>query len=179
MSGFHLPRALGRLLRSQMTQAYLPPATTLPRALARTPHSRACVAATMLEIIGSKIFGRPAPNPLLYLEEFVRDRLIAEGFNANLTRHTRDGGADIVVRDELGEIVYLVQCKHTTKIDVPIDAGLLEDARRVRDNWRASGAVVIGVTNARTFSPRVTNEFKKINGRLIARDDLFQLRFSD
>ena len=114
----------------------------------------------------------------LYLEEFVRDRLIAEGFNANMTRYTRDGGADIVVRDELGEIVYLVQCKHTTKIDVPIDAGLLEDARRVRDNWRASGAVVIGVTNARTFSPRVTSEFKKINGRLIARYDLWQLRFS-
>jgi hypothetical protein len=115
----------------------------------------------------------------IYLEEFVRDRLIAEGFNANLTRYKGDGGADIVVRDEVGEIVFLVQCKHTTNIDIPIDAGLLEDACRARDNWRASGAVVIGVSNARKFSPRVINEFKKINGRLIARDDLCQLRFSN
>jgi hypothetical protein len=115
----------------------------------------------------------------IYLEEFVRDRLIAGGFNANLTRHTGDGGADIVVRDELGEIVYLVQCKHTTNTDTPIDAGLLEDARRVRNNWRASGATVIGVTNARRFSPSVITEFKKINGRLIARDELWRLQFSD
>jgi hypothetical protein len=59
-----------------------------------------------------------------------------------------------------------------------LDAGLLEDARRVRDSWRASGAVVVGVTNARRFSPKVLSEFKKINGRLIARDDLWRLRFS-
>jgi len=39
--------------------------------------------------------------------------------NAALTRHTGDGGADIIVRDDFGQIIYLIQCKHTTKIDVP------------------------------------------------------------
>jgi hypothetical protein len=49
----------------------------------------------------------------LELEEFVRDRLLLDGLNAMFTRTTGDGGADIVVRDELGEIIYLIQCKHT------------------------------------------------------------------
>jgi hypothetical protein len=114
----------------------------------------------------------------IYLEEFVRDRFLAEGLNANLTRHTGDGGADIVVRDELGQIIYLVQCKHTTNIDTPIDAGLLDDARRVRENWHAKDALVVGVSNAKRFSPRVVDQFKKINGRLIARDGLWRLRFT-
>ena len=114
----------------------------------------------------------------LGLEEFVRDQLLAEGLNANLTRSTGDGGADIVVKDELGEIIYLVQCKHTTNIDAPIDAGLLEDARRVKSNWRVQDALVIGVTNAEKFAPRVIAEFEKIKGRLISRDELPRLRFS-
>ena len=114
----------------------------------------------------------------IFLEEFVRDRLLAEGLNANLTRHTGDGGADIVVRDELGLILYLVQCKHTTNVDTPIDAGLVDDARRVRENWRAKDAVVVGVSNAKRFSARVVDQFKRINGRLIARDDLWRLRFT-
>jgi SNF2-related domain/Restriction endonuclease len=112
------------------------------------------------------------------LEEYIRDLLIAEGLDANLTRHTNDGGADIVVRDELGEITYLIQCKHTTNVDLPMDAGLLEDCRRVRENWKAPQAVVIGVSNAKKFAPRVIDEFKRINGRLIARDELWRIRFS-
>ena len=80
--------------------------------------------------------------------------------------------------DELGQIVYLVQCKHTTKRDVPIDAGLLEDARRVQSTWRAQNALVIGISNAKKFAPRVIAEFEKIKGRLIARDELPRLRFS-
>jgi SNF2 family DNA or RNA helicase len=112
------------------------------------------------------------------LEEFVRDRLISEGLSANLTARSGDGGADIVVRDELGQIIYLIQCKHTTNIDLPIDAGMLEDARRVRDNWRAREAIVIGVSNAKKFAPRVVDEFRRIQGRLVARDDLWRIRFS-
>ena len=113
----------------------------------------------------------------LRLEEFVRDRLLAEGFLANLTKRVGDGGADIVVKDEVGEIIYLVQCKHTTNIESPIDAGILEDARRVRNNWRANNAMVIGVSNAAKFAPRVIAEFERINGRLISRDGLRDLHF--
>ena len=112
------------------------------------------------------------------LEEFVRDQLLAEGLSANLTQSTGDGGADIVVRDELGQIIYLIQCKHTGNIDVPIDAGLLEDARSVQGNWQAQDALVIGVSNAKKFASRVITEFEKIKGRLIARDELPRLRFS-
>jgi hypothetical protein len=114
----------------------------------------------------------------LGLEEFIRDRLLSEGLSANLTQRTGDGGADIVVRDELGQIIYLIQCKHTANIERPIDAGLLEDAHRVRDNWRAQDAMVIGVSNAKAFAPRVVAEFRKINGRLIPRGELVQARFS-
>jgi hypothetical protein len=106
------------------------------------------------------------------LEEFVRDCLLSDGFNAILTRTTGDGGADIIVRDELGTIVYLIQCKHTTNIDIPIDAGLLEDVKRFCRNWQAPAAVVIGVSNAKRFAQRVINEFERINGRLVGRDDL-------
>jgi HJR/Mrr/RecB family endonuclease len=114
----------------------------------------------------------------LGLEEFVRDKIIDQGLHAVLTRSTGDGGADIVVRNEIGDITYLVQCKHTNNIDVPIDAGLVQDARRVRENWRATGAIVIGVTNAKAFTPSVVEEFGKINGRLVARGDLAFLRLN-
>jgi SNF2 family DNA or RNA helicase len=114
----------------------------------------------------------------LGLEEFVRDQLLAEGLSTNLTQRTGDGGADLVVKDELGQIIFLIQCKHTANIDLPIDAGLLEDAARVRENWRAQEAMVIGISNAKKFAPRVVAEFKKINGRLIAREELAHVRFS-
>jgi hypothetical protein len=32
-----------------------------------------------------------------------------------------------------------------------IDAGLSEDANRMRRNWQAQGAIVVGVTNAKRF----------------------------
>ena len=114
----------------------------------------------------------------LGLEEFVRDQLIAEGLSANLTQRSGDGGADIVVKDELGQIIYLIQCKHTANIELPIDAGLLEDARRVRESWQTHTATVIGVSNAKRFAPRVVDEFRRIKGRLIARDELPRVRFS-
>jgi HJR/Mrr/RecB family endonuclease len=114
----------------------------------------------------------------LGLEEFVRDQLISEGLRANLTQRTGDGGADIIVKDELGKIIYLIQCKYTANIDLPIDAGLLQDAKRVRQSWQADTAVVIGVSNAKRFAPRVVDEFRNINGRLIARDELTRVRFT-
>ena len=112
----------------------------------------------------------------LGLEEFVRDCLLLAGLDANLTKRSGDGGADIVVKDELGQIIYLVQCKHTSEPEKPMDGGLLVDAQRVRDNWRAPGAVVVGVSNAKTFTSRVVDGFKKIDGRLIAREQLTNLR---
>jgi hypothetical protein len=114
----------------------------------------------------------------LGLEEFVRDQLLSQGCNANLTKRSGDGGADIVVRDELGEIIYLIQCKYTADIGLPIDAGLLLDAQRVRVNWKAPSATVIGISNAKTFARKVVEGFGKINGRLVARDELPNLTLS-
>jgi SNF2 family DNA or RNA helicase len=114
----------------------------------------------------------------LGLEEFVRDRVLFEGLDANLTKRSGDGGADIVVKDELGSIIYLIQCKHTSEIEMPIDGGLLVDAQRVRENWRAPEAIVVGVSNANKFTPRIVDGFKKIGGRLIAREQLAQFRLS-
>ena len=100
----------------------------------------------------------------LGLEEFVRDQLLSQGWNASLTKRSGDGGADIVVKDELGEIIYLIQCKYTADIGLPIDAGLLLDAQRVRVNWKAPTATVIGISNAKRFACRVVEGFEKING---------------
>jgi hypothetical protein len=79
---------------------------------------------------------------------------------------------------ELGSIIYLIQCKHTSEIEMPIDAGLLVDAQRVRENWRAPEAIVVGISNAKKFAPRIVEGFKKIGGRLIARDKLAEFRLS-
>jgi hypothetical protein len=114
----------------------------------------------------------------LGLEEFVRDRLLFEGLDANMTKRSGDGGADIVVKDELGKIIYLIQCKHTSEIELPIDAGLLVDAQRVRENWRAPTAIVVGISNAKKFAPRIVDGFKKIGGRLIAREQLAEFRLA-
>jgi HJR/Mrr/RecB family endonuclease len=143
-------------------------------------------AADFAEVLASRSSRETASNLFveidragyLGLEEFVRDVIVAQGLAATLTRSTGDGGADIVVKNECGEIKYLVQCKHTNKIDVPIDAGLVQDAKRVRENWSAEGATVVGVTNAKTFAPRVVAEFARMGGRLIARDELAALRLS-
>ena len=112
----------------------------------------------------------------LGLEEFVRDRLIASGVTANFTSSTGDGGADIVVRDVDGQISYLVQCKHTTNIEIPIDGGMTEDAVRMRKNWQAPKAIVVGVSNARKFAPRVITQFEQMGGQLFARDRLVDFR---
>lgn len=114
----------------------------------------------------------------LGLEDFVRDRALLEGLDANLTKRSGDGGADIIVKDELGRIIYLIQCKHTSDIETPIDGGLLVDAQRVRANWLAQEATVIGISNARKFAPRIVDGFKKISGRLIAREQLVEFRLS-
>jgi hypothetical protein len=53
------------------------------------------------------------------------------------------------------------------------------DAQRVRVNWRAPTATVIGITNAKKFAPRIVEGFKKIDGRLIARDKLAEFRLSN
>jgi SNF2 family DNA or RNA helicase len=112
----------------------------------------------------------------LGLEEYVRDKLISAGLAANSTYRTGDGGADIVIRGATGQIDYLVQCKFTTNIDLPIDAGLCEDALRMRKNWQAPQAMVVGVTNAKKFAPRVEDLFKQLGGQLINRDDLLQFK---
>jgi hypothetical protein len=52
----------------------------------------------------------------------------------------------------------------------------LLDAQRVLVNWQAPKAVVVGVSNAKRFAPRVVEGFNKINGRLIARDQLAKFR---
>jgi HJR/Mrr/RecB family endonuclease len=111
----------------------------------------------------------------LALEEFVRDCLVRNGLNAKLTIRSGDGGADIVVRDELGTISHLLQCKHVSNIDVPVDNGLLIDAERVRENWHAADAIVVGVTNGKRFSQRVADKFSKNGWKLIARDQLPEL----
>jgi len=114
----------------------------------------------------------------LGLEEFVRDCLIQGGLNAKLTIRSGDGGADIVVRDELGTISHLVQCKHVSNIDAPVDNGLLVDAERVRENWHAADAIVVGATNGKRFSQRVADKFSKNGWKLIARDQLPGLTLS-
>lgn len=135
------------------------------------------------EALGAKTQGQSAEQLLrdidrsgfLGLEEFVRDRLILRGFEAGLTKKTGDGGADIVVRDEIGNIIYLIQCKYTNSVDQPVDGGLVLDAQRVKANWQAEDAIVVGVSNGRKFAPRVVDEFSKIGGRLISRDQLPKL----
>jgi len=150
---------------------------TINKALA----SNKAIAAVWQEFRKTLIYRGDPQRPIvlasyLGLEEFVRDQLLREGLQANLTKRTGDGGADIVVRDELGKIIYLVQCKHTSEINLPIDAGLLLDAQRVLVNWQAPKAVVVGVSNAKRFAPRVVEGFNKISGRLIARDQLAKFR---
>jgi HJR/Mrr/RecB family endonuclease len=125
---------------------------------------------------GERLLREIDASDYLGLEEFVRDRLISEGLAVNMTRRTGDGGADIVVRDELGQIIYLVQCKHTLNVETPVDAGLLQDAQRVRGNWNAPDAIVVGVSNAKKFAPRVVEAFNFMGGRLISRDELCSMR---
>jgi hypothetical protein len=46
----------------------------------------------------------------------------------------------------------------------------------MRKNWEAPQAIVVGVTNAKKFAPRVKDLFKQLGGQLIARDELLKFR---
>jgi len=113
-------------------------------------------------------------TPLAF-EEWTRDLAIANGLSARSTPSTRDGGADIVVRDAQGRISHLIQCKHTSRTDVELDAGMANDINRMRLIWAAPDAIIIGITNAQAYSKNVRAAAKN-RARLIARNEITSLQ---
>jgi hypothetical protein len=84
------------------------------------------------------------------------------------------GGALLELADDaLGNIAHRI---NRAEYSFPVQ--LVSDAQRVRANWQAASAAVIGISNARKFAPRVLDGFSRMGGRLISRAELptFTLR---
>jgi hypothetical protein len=80
------------------------------------------------------------------------------------------------VRPASGKITHLIQCKHTSNIEAGIDAGLAVDIARMNAEWRAVGARLVGITNARDFSLSVKKAAKIHDAILYSRDKLHDLK---
>ncbi len=105
-------------------------------------------------------------------EGWVRDKLIEGDLQAKLTQKSGDAGADIIVRDAVGAITHIVQCKHTAYPDRPVDSGIADDLIRARLAWKAPQAILLGVTNARSFSGPVQSVARDKGIQLLGREDL-------
>ena len=112
-----------------------------------------------------------------HLEDWVRGTLAAEGFVAEGTPWTGDGGADVIVRDLTGRITHIVQCKHTGRPHSPVGAsgGILTDLRRCRAGWNAPDAVFVAVTNAGAFSRDVRTALDGAGAVVVTRGELGRL----
>jgi hypothetical protein len=102
----------------------------------------------------------------------VRNTAVAAGFLARLTKNVGDGGVNVVVKDAIGQITHLIQCKHTKQLQIEIDRGLSTDLPRMRSNWGAKDAQILGVTNASNFSQTVKRIAEIHCAQLISRNQL-------
>ena len=77
-------------------------------------------------------------------EVWVAHRYELDGYGVELTRSTRDGGVDIFVSRTdpmLGELLYLIECKHPDRRKVAV--GVVRALRGVVSMQRATGGVVV------------------------------------
>jgi len=77
-------------------------------------------------------------------EEMVRELLEREGYDAQLTQQTRDGGVDILAQKTLhgDSVLYLVECKRYAKRN-PVGVGVVRALYGVVEDVRATKGLIV------------------------------------
>ena len=92
-------------------------------------------------------------------EKWVCDKINRlDGFKANMTQTSYDGGADVIARK--GSKSYLIQVKHTqSSANCPDKA--VEDVLRAKDEYGRDDQVLVIVTNARGIGPASSSTIQR------------------
>lgn len=120
------------------------------------------------------------PQSVYSLEPWEFDELVAEvfqrnGFNAEATQRTCDGGKDIVATFEMGGVVYRThfECKQN-RPNRPVDVTILRNLYAAMDRDRIDKGVIVTTSY---FTRDAIKEAKMLNGwiQLIDNDELQRL----
>jgi hypothetical protein len=107
-------------------------------------------------------------------EEFVAELWSRHGWTVELTKQTRDGGADIIaIRSDTGTpIKVVVEAKRYARTR-PVEVGLVRQLAFVKDKFAASKAVLATTSY---FSRDATNEVRNLVPHVIDLHDLDELQ---
>jgi SNF2 family DNA or RNA helicase len=106
-------------------------------------------------------------------ERWALRRMQEAGYVADGTPRSHDGGADgVMVHRSTGARV-LIQCKHRQDPAKPCREQAIDDLLRARTRY-AQDAMLVVLTNARTFTPGAVSRADRHGIRLVGRNDLPQ-----
>lgn len=94
-------------------------------------------------------------------EDYVASECGLAGLIVRKTPITGDGGADLVIESMSGEIIALIQCKHTQQKEAGYEA--INDLLRAKDNYNAKKSKLIAVSNASGFNASSRNSAQLSN----------------
>lgn len=97
-------------------------------------------------------------------EELVAEVFRRNGFNANVTQRTRDGGRDVIATCEIGGVTYTTyfECKRQGPTS-PVTVEIVRSLYGVMERDRIDKGVI--VTSSR-FTQDAVKEAKRFNGRI-------------
>lgn len=76
-------------------------------------------------------------------EEVMAEIYCKLGYNVELTKTSRDGGKDIIIRkpEVLGDFIYYVECKKYSP-DKPVGVGIVRELSGVIEMDRVNGGII-------------------------------------
>lgn len=103
-------------------------------------------------------------------EDWVESECRQVGLIVKKTPKSWDAGADLIIEDKFGDIVGIIQCKHSQQGEISFSA--IDDLLRAKSAYASDNAKLIAVTNAR-FNLSV-NAYVKQNSqiRLVTVDEI-------
>jgi HJR/Mrr/RecB family endonuclease len=97
-------------------------------------------------------------------EAWVANECRQAGLIVKNTPESWDGGADIIIESIDGDIVGIIQCKHTQSEEAPYTA--VSDLIRACNSYSAKSAKMIAITNANRFNA-AAEDIAKQNTKII------------
>ncbi len=86
-------------------------------------------------------------------EDWVANECKQSGLIVKKTPRSWDAGADLVIENNLGDIIGIIQCKHSQQGDVSFTA--IEDLLRANEAYKSLQPSLIAITNAPKFNSAV------------------------
>lgn len=109
-----------------------------------------------------------------HFEDWVANECRQIGLIVRRTQRSWDGGADLIIENMAGDIIAIIQCKHTVHGEAPFTA--VSDLLRARDGYNTKNARLIAVTNASSYNSSAILTAKENNHiTLVSREALSEV----